>query len=260
MISELATTDDIYIDGELVENLPQDLYIPPDAMRVLLDSFSGPLDLLLYLIRKQNIDILDIPIVQITEQYMRYIDLMETHRFELAADYLLMAATLAEIKSRLLLPVVPSEEEDEDDPRMALVRQLQNYEKIKQAAEVLSALPCQDYDFHAVNIKGQGLSEWVIYPAVELSAVQAVMHAVLIRQSHRASHQIEHEPLSVSDRMDSIIEKVKALKVVSFYQLFTHSEGRQGLIVSMLALLELAKSGKIVLEQERPYAPITIRA
>jgi segregation and condensation protein A len=260
LISELALTEAVYIDGELVENLPSDLYIPPDAMRVLLDSFSGPLDLLLYLIRKQNIDILDIPIVKITNQYLNYIELMEAHRFELAVDYLLMAATLAEIKSRLLLPKSPYEEESEDDPRMALVKQLQNYEIIKRAAEIIAKLPCQEYDFHAVDVKGQGLSDWVIHPNVVLPALQEAMRDVLQRQSHRVSHQIVQEPLSVKDRMQSILEKIKTSKSLSFYHLFTASEGLQGLVVSMLAILELAKSGSILIEQESPYAPITIQA
>lgn len=260
MISEQVTIEEIYIDGELVQQLPSDLYIPPGAMRVLLDSFTGPLDLLLYLIRKQNLDILDIPVLQITEQYLLYIDLMEAHHFELAADYLLMAATLAEIKSRMLLPILPNDDETEDDPRMALVRQLQQYEKIKEAAEALFSLPCQESDFHFISVKGQGLSDWVIYPNVELSSLKAAMEAVILRQSHYVSHQIEQEPMSVSDRMDSIVGKLKALKSISFYHLFSNAEGRQGLVVSMLAVLELAKLGTITLEQEQPYAPIIIRA
>lgn len=256
----MLISEGIYIEGELIENLPSDLYIPPNAMRVLLDSFSGPLDLLLYLIRKQNIDILDIPIVKITEQYLLYIDLMEAHRFELAADYLLMAATLAEIKSRMLLPQVVNEEADEDDPRMALVRQLQQYEKIKQAAEALSSLPYLECGFHSVNIKGQGLNEWIIYPAVTLNSIQTAMQSLMVLQSHLTSHQIEQEALTVRDRMESIVLKVKALGTVPFYHLYTYAEGRQGLVVSMLAVLELAKTGKITLEQEKPFAQIIIRA
>ncbi len=260
MISEKVKIEEIYIDGELLQQLPADLYIPPDAMRVLLDRFSGPLDLLLYLIRRHNVDILDIPIVQITEQYLLYIDLMESYSFELAADYLLMAATLAEIKSRMLLPIVVTEEEQEDDPRMVLVRQLKRYEQIKEAAGALSALPFQEHDFHSANIIGRGLSEWVIHPNVEITMLKSAMESVLLRQSHRVSHQIEQEALSVNDRMTLIVERLKTMKSASFFQLFTYAEGRPGLVVSMLAVLELAKSGAIILEQDKPYAPIILRA
>ena len=259
LISEPQVIDEGSIDEKWLNNLPSDLYIPPDAMRVLLDSFTGPLDLLLYLIRKQNIDILDIPILKITEQYLSYIEVMEANRFELAADYLLMAATLAEIKSRMLLPASPAEEYVEDDPRMALVRQLQNYEKIKQASQELAKLPYQDYDFYGAEIMGQGLSSLVIYPTVEIDTLQTAMNSVILRQSHRADHQIQPETYSVNDRIASILSKVKAYKTVSFYQLFTSVEGRHGLVVSMLAILELAKAGIIILEQDLPYAPLTIR-
>lgn len=260
LISDQASIEEIYIDGALVEQLPSDLYIPPRAMRVLLDSFSGPLDLLLYLIRKQNLDILNIPILKITEQYLHYIELIEAQNLELAADYLLMAATLAEIKSRMLLPILPSDEENEEDPRMALVRQLQQYEKIKEAAQALTTLPCLESDFHSACIKGEGLNDCVIYPHLELSMLKTVMEAVIVRLSHSVSHQIEQEPMSVSDRMISVMDKINVYKSLSFSHLFSHAEGRQGLVVSMLAILELAKLGSIILEQEHAYAPITIRA
>lgn len=249
------------VDGKEFTQIPDDLFIPPDALEVLLDSFSGPLDLLLYLIRKQNIDILDIPIVSITKQYLHYIQLMECRRLELAADYLLMAAMLAEIKSRLLLPVSPqSEEEDDEDPRMALVRRLQAYEEIKQAAELLDTLPRQDRDHFGVQLTIPELELIKAYPDVELADLIEAMKSLLQREEHIIHHQISREAMSVRERMSAILAQLQEHRVLEFKQLFTLDEGRMGLVVSFLAILELARQSLIVITQQEAFSSIHLQA
>jgi segregation and condensation protein A len=263
MDRELSVHSDVkaIVDGKEFTQIPDDLFIPPDALEVLLDSFSGPLDLLLYLIRKQNIDILDIPIVSITKQYLHYIQLMECRRLELAADYLLMAAMLAEIKSRLLLPVSPlSEEEDDEDPRMALVRRLQAYEEIKQAAELLDTLPRQDRDHFGVQLTIPELELIKIYPDVELADLIEAMKSLLQREEHVTHHQISREAMSVRERMSAILAQLQEHGVLEFKQLFTLDEGRMGLVVSFLAILELARQSLIVITQQEAFSSIHLQA
>lgn len=263
MEAELESKPEIMaiVDGKELTQVPDDLFIPPDALEVLLDSFSGPLDLLLYLIRKQNIDILDIPMVSITKQYLQYIQLMECRRLELAADYLLMAAMLAEIKSRLLLPPAPnSAEEDEEDPRMALVRRLQAYEQIKIAAEMLDALPRRDRDHFTVQINPDEIETIKVHPDVELAELIDAMRGLLKREEHMTHHQISREVMSVRERMSIVLLQLQEHKVVEFTQLFTLEEGRMGLVVSLLAILELARQSLIVITQNQAFSPIHLQA
>ncbi|MGL5742150.1 MAG: segregation and condensation protein A [Legionella sp.] len=260
---ELLTSPEVkaVVDGRVLTALPDDLFIPPDALEVLLDSFSGPLDLLLYLIRKQNIDILDIPIVSITKQYLHYIQLMECRRLELAADYLLMAAMLAEIKSRLLLPAHPaSDGEEEEDPRMALVRKLQAYEQIKCAAELLDALPRQERDHFLIQITPTALEKIIVHPDVALSYLIDAMRFLLQREEQVTHHQISREALSVRERMSAILLQLEEHKLLEFNQLFSIQEGRMGLVVSLLAILELARQSLIVITQNEAFSSIHLQA
>lgn len=260
---ELSTRPDVkaIVDGKEFTQIPDDLFIPPDALEVLLDSFSGPLDLLLYLIRKQNIDILDIPIVSITKQYLHYIQLMECRRLELAADYLLMAAMLAEIKSRLLLPVSPNAEEAEDeDPRMTLVRRLQAYEQIKQAAGLLDSLPRQDRDTFLIKLTTPEMEMIKVHPEVELFDLIEAMQSLLKREDQISHHQISREAMSVRERMSAVLLQLQENKVLEFRQLFTLEEGRMGLVVSLLAILELARQSLIVITQNEAFSSIHLQA
>jgi segregation and condensation protein A len=265
MTSELINEPQVkaiaIIDGREITQVPDDLYIPPDALEVLLDSFSGPLDLLLYLIRKQNIDILNIPITSITNQYLQYIQLMENRKLELAAEYLLMAAMLAEIKSRLLLPVSPDRvEEEEEDPRMILVRRLQAYEQIKQAAECLDNLSRQDRDNFTMQIQPDLIEVIKVYPDVELLDLVEAMKLLLKREEQHSSHQVEREQLSVRERMSTILLRLQDQAVMEFSQLFHASEGRMGIVVSLLAILELAKQALLTITQAHAFSPIHIQA
>ncbi|MBI2786311.1 MAG: segregation/condensation protein A [Legionella longbeachae] len=249
------------IDGKELTEMPADLFIPPDALEVLLDSFSGPLDLLLYLIRKQNIDILDIPIVSITKQYLHYIQLMECKRLELAADYLLMAAMLAEIKSRLLLPLPPvNEDEEGEDPRMSLVRKLQAYEQIKRAAEQLDSLPRLERDNFLIQITPTEMEQIKVHPEVVLEDLIAAMKSLLQREEHVSNHQVSREALSVRERMSIILQQLQEHKVLEFRQLFSFSEGRMGLVVSLLAILELARQSLIIITQQEAFSSIHLQA
>lgn len=249
------------VAGKPVIEAPADLFIPPDALEVLLDSFSGPLDLLLYLIRRQNIDILDIPIAHITRQYMQYIQLMEEHRLELAADYLVMAAMLAEIKSRLLLPpILNQEEEIEEDPRLMLVRKLQAYEQFKNAALQLDTLPRCERDIFRFAIDSELPERVMVHPDVDLSALTAAMQDLMKRQNHLSHHQITREPLSVRERMAIVLERLQQEGMVSFTHLFSQKEGRMGLAVTFLAILELARQSLLLISQASAYAPIYLQA
>jgi segregation and condensation protein A len=259
---ELAIKPEIkaVVDGKEFTQIPDDLFIPPDALEVLLDSFSGPLDLLLYLIRKQNIDILNIPIVSITRQYLHYIQLMECRRMELAADYLLMAAVLAEIKSRMLLPIAPQSEEEDEDPRMALVRRLQAYEQIKIAAELIDTLPRQDRDNFMIQLAIPEMEEIKVHPEVELSDLINAMQSLLKREEHASHHIISRETMSVRERMNMILLQLQEHKVLEFRQLFTLEEGRMGLVVSLLAILELARQSLVVITQNEAFSAIHLQA
>lgn len=249
------------IAGKPVTEAPQDLFIPPDALEVLLDSFSGPLDLLLYLIRRQNIDILNIPIHLITQQYMQYISYIKDQRLELAADYLVMAALLAEIKSRMLLPPeAVVEDEDEEDPRLALVRRLQAYEQFKLAAVLIDALPRVERDNFPVEIEVMSEMKEKIYPHVELSVLTEMMQTLMQREEQLVSHQISREPLSVRERMALILQRLHSDSFISFGSLLVPGEGRGGVIVTLLAILELSKQSLLVVIQTEVFASIYLQA
>jgi segregation and condensation protein A len=247
------------VQGAPITELPKDLYIPPDALEVFLEAFEGPLDLLLYLIKRQNLDILDIPIARITDQYMRYIDLMEELQLELAGEYLLMAATLAEIKSRMLLPR-PQAAEEEEDPRAELVRRLQEYERYKQAAEELDRLPRYERDVFGVIIDFPDRRAEAKKPEVTLTSILKVFAEVLQRAELFSRHHIQREPLSVRERMTIILDQISAERFTEFSEFFKAEEGRAGIIVTLLAILELIKESLIVLVQNEINGPIYVKA
>ena len=250
----------VKVHGAAIEKMPDDLYIPPDALEVILDAFEGPLDLLLYLIRRQNLNILDIPVFKITQQYMIYIGLMKDMRFELAAEYLVMAALLAEIKSRLLLPRPPPEIEEEGDPRMELVRRLQEYERYKAAGENLEKLPRIGRDL----VMAQARPE--VVPAVARLETPALRDLLLAyrdamqRTELFTHHQIAREPLTVRERMSRILAMIQDQGEQQFQDLIDPEEGRIGIVVCLLALLELVKGELIDLVQDEPFAPMLIGA
>lgn len=247
------------VRGEPVTRLPDDLYIPPDALEVFLDTFEGPLDLLLYLIRRQNLDILDVPVAEITRQYMSYIALMQELRFELAAEYLVMAAWLAEIKSRLLLPRPAAAADDEDDPRAELVRRLQEYERFRQAALELDALPRLERDVFAAAPAPVTWQARRTPPDVSLTELVAALHDVLMRAELYSHHQVQREPLSVRERMSRVLETLDPVHFTAFAELFTVEEGRAGVVVTLLAILELVREMLIDLVQNEAFAPIYVR-
>ncbi len=246
--------------GQAVTELPQDLYIPPDALEVFLEAFEGPLDLLLYLIRKQNIDILDIPVAAITHQYMAYVELMKSVRLELAAEYLVMAAMLAEIKSRMLLPRSSETEEEEDDPRAELIRRLQEYERFKAAAEGIDELPRVGRDTLVPRLDAPEARARKLLPDVALEELLLSMAEVLRRADMFESHQVTREALSTRERMSEVLEKLKGGAFVPFVTLFTVEEGRLGVVVTFMAVLELIKEQLVELVQNEPFAPIHVRA
>jgi len=248
------------VRGAAFTELPQDLYIPPDALEVFLEAFEGPLDLLLYLIKRQNLDILDIPIAEITRQYMEYVEMMKDLRLELAADYLVMAAMLAEIKSRMLLPR-PVEEAEEEDPRAELIRRLQEYERFKKAAEDLNEIPRLYRDVFQVVVNPPDFKAEKPQPEVAMRELLLAFRDVLKRAEMYSHHQIQLEPLSVRERMSNVLEVVKnSSDFVSFNKLFTYEEGRRGVVVTFLAILELLKELLIEIVQTEPYGPIHIKA
>jgi len=248
------------VHGQPVTELPRDLYIPPEALEVFLESFEGPLDLLLYLIRKQNLDILDIPIAEITHQYMEYVELMKAVHFELAAEYLVMAALLAEIKSRMLLPRPPSAEEDENDPRAELIRRLQEYERIKKAAEDMDQLPRLERDLFEVHAAPPQYEKAKPQPKVDLEELLHALREVLHRADLFTHHEIKREQLSVRERMSRVLERISPDHFTEFTSLFTLDEGRRGVVVSFLAILELVKQSLIELIQTEVYGRIYIKA
>jgi len=247
------------VQGEPLLTPPKDLYIPPDALEVFLDAFEGPLDLLLYLIKRQNLDILDIPIAEITAQYMEYIELMKELRLELAAEYLVMAAMLAEIKSRMLLPRPESAEEEETDPRAELIRRLQEYERYKQAAEDLNALPQLGRDVYQSLVVVPDRSVRRRDPDLELPELLLALREVLQRADLFSSHRVQLEPLSVRERMSRILDSIRGGGFVEFTRLFNFEEGRLGVVVSFLAVLELIKDALIELVQAEPFGPMYIK-
>jgi len=248
------------VDGEPVTTLPQDLYIPPYALQVFLEAFEGPLDLLLYLIRRQNIDVLDIPIAEITRQYVQYIDVMKELQLELAGEYLLMAAMLAEVKSRMLLPRPEKEEEDEVDPRAELVRRLQEYERYKKAAEDISDLPRMERDVFVATADAPERKVTTKMPDVTMKELLLAFHDVLQRAEMFTKLHMQREPLSVRQRMSEILIRLKANDFTGFSNLFDPEEGRMGVAVTFIAILELLRGSVIEVVQSEQYAPLHIRA
>jgi segregation and condensation protein A len=248
------------VQGEPLTELPKDLYIPPDALEVILDAFEGPLDLLLYLIRRQNLDILDIPIAEVTAQYTQYIDMMTELRLELAAEYLLMAAMLAEIKSRMLLPRATDGAEEEADPRAELVRRLQEYERYKQAAQDIDALPQVGRDVFPTEVDFPDRQVLRRPPDVALREILLAFREVLQRAALFSSHHVQREPLSMRERMTRVLESVRGGGFVEFTQLFDITEGRLGVVVTFMAVLELIKEALIELVQAESFGPIHVKA
>lgn len=250
---------DVVVAGQPVTALPEDLYIPPDAMRVILEVFQGPLDLLLYLIKKHNLDILDIPVAHITHQYIEYIEMMQYMQLELVAEYLEMAALLAEIKSRMLLPKPKTANEEEIDPRAELVRRLQEYEQIKSAAEKLGELPRLGSEIFVCSADVPDLSITKAHPEVDLTELLYAFKDVLKRADMQTAHNIEKEVLTVRERMSRILRQLQNDKFVNFVDLFDYSEGRLGLVVTFLAILELTREWVLELVQSESFAPVYVR-
>jgi len=248
------------VNGVPVTELPHDLYIPPDALEVFLDAFEGPLDLLLYLIRKNNLDILNIPIAQITHQYMEYVEIMKELHLELAADYLVMAAMLAEIKSKLLLPRSDNEAMEEHDPRAELIRRLQEYERFKRAALELDNLPRLGREvFTQAHYVPHEIETKIAKPQIPLPELLSAFIDVLKRSELMATHTVQREALSVRERMSHVLELVNQQRFVPFHACFRLEEGKMGVVVSFLAILELLRLGLIDIVQTEFYGPIHLK-
>lgn len=247
------------VDGRPYKQCPDDLFIPPNAMQVSLEVFEGPLDLLLYLIKKQNIDIVNIPIAQITQQYIAYIELMAKLKLELATQYLVMAALLAEIKSRMLLPTHQDEACDEEDSRAYLVRKLLEYASIKNAANELDNLPRQERDTFTTALKVSNIGIEKKLPSVQLKDLIAVFRNTLQCVEQHSHHHISREEISIRERMSTILENLKKQDFLLFSQLFLRHEGRQGVVVSLLAILELCKEDLLDCDQFKPEAELCVR-
>ncbi len=245
-----------YVAGEAITEAPKDLYIPPDALEIFLEAFEGPLDLLLYLIKRQNIDILEINVADITDQYMAYVELMHASQFELAAEYLVMAAMLAEIKSRILLPRQEEEEAEEGDPRMQLIRRLQEYERFKQAAEDINELPRMDRDYHRAKAAIPEIERITPDPAVDLQEILIALSGVLRRADMFEHHHIQFETLSTREKMSEIMVHLSGHKFVPLSSLLAKDEGRLGIVVTFLAVMELMKDSMVEIVQTDPFGPI----
>ncbi|WP_051011798.1 segregation and condensation protein A [Alcanivorax hongdengensis] len=247
--------------GKAITKLPDDLYIPPDALEVFLEAFEGPLDLLLYLIKRQNLDILDIPVATITSQYMEYVELMKAMNFELAAEYLVMAAMLSEIKSRMLLPRPKEDEEEEgEDPRAELIRRLQEYERFKKAAGDIDELPRLERDIHVAEARRPDYSREKAQPDVDMRELLLALKEVMHRADMFESHQVSREKLSTRERMANVLDRLKGREFVPFVELFNPEEGRLGVVVTFLAMLELVKGSLVELIQNGPFTPIHVKA
>lgn len=249
------------IQGEAMTQIPMDLYIPPDALEVFLDAFEGPLDLLLYLIKKQNLDILNINVFQITEQYMQYVELMHALQLELAAEYLVMASMLAEIKSRMLLPRVSADDdEEEEDPRAELIRRLQEYEQFKGAAENMDELPRVGRDIYTTAEHQPDYQRPKLHPDVDMREILLALKEVMARADMFEEHEIQRETLSTRQRMGEVLERLSGGAFVPFITLFDANEGRLGVVVTFLAVMELCKESLIDLIQNEAFAPIHVKA
>lgn len=258
--SEPAKQPIAIVGGEALDDLPDDLYIPPQALQVFLESFQGPLDLLLYLIRKQNIDILDIPVAKITTQYVEYVQLMQHLNLELAGEYLVMAAILGEIKSRCLLPVQPKEDDPEADPRAELIRRLQAYEQIQKAAEDIDKLPRYERDFFPTHVALPSIEVEELLPDVKLNDILKAFQQVLKRASLFEHHSIRKEQLSTRERMSKVLEMIQEHQFLPFVNLFTLEEGRAGVVVTFLAILELVKESLLEVIQADTLGVIYVSA
>ena len=259
-------TDQAYADsmravvmGEVMSEWPQDLFIPPDALEVVLESFEGPLDLLLYLIRKQNLDILNIPVADITQQYMGYVELMRAANLDLAAEYLVMAALLAEIKSRMLLPKPKMDEEDEEDPMAALIRRLQEYERFSQVAQQLDERPRLDRDIYVADVPFEDPNPPTQEVPVNLEQLVNAYQSVIDRMDASQHMKVSRDMLSMRERMTSILTRLQEKDYLSFDELFTAQEGRLGVVVTFIALLELFRDDMLIVIQTEPLAPIHIK-
>ncbi len=249
------------IQGQPMTQLPMDLYIPPDALEIILEQFEGPLDLLLYLIRKQNLDILEVNVAEITAQYMGYIDMMQSMQLEMAGEYLVMAAMLAEIKSRMLLPRnKDGEDEEEEDPRAELIRRLQEYERFKKAAEDMEELPRIGRDNFVAQVDAPEKIQQRAHPEVDMRELMLAMGAIMRRAQMFEKHEVAKEVLSTRERMSSILAQLKGGHFVSFADLFTPEEGRLGVVVSFLAMLELIKESLLDIVQHEVLGPIHVKA
>ncbi|WP_408635738.1 segregation and condensation protein A [Paraneptunicella aestuarii] len=249
-----------FVNGLAVIEKPEDLYIPPDALEVILEAFEGPLDLLLYLIRKQKFDIVNLPVLEITKQYMEYVDVMKDIKLELAGEYLVMAAILAEIKSRVLLPRRESEEEEEDDPRAELIRRLKEYEVIKVAAQELDGIPRQERDFFAASaVAAESCKAIKVLPDVTLQELVLSFQQAMQRAASFEHHHIQKETLSTRERMSMILGVVGESAFTEFADLFTPEEGKAGVVVTFLAILELVKEKLVEVVQAEPYSHIHVR-
>lgn len=248
-----------FVRGEPVVDKPEDLYIPPDALELILESFSGPMDLLLYLIRRQKLEIVDLPILPVTKQYMEYVDMMKDLKLELAADYLVMAAMLAEIKSRMLLPRPPTEDDEELDPRAELVRRLQEYEAIRQGAQHLDELPQTGRDNFVAHAETDA-HQWVEHqlPEVALADLALAFSQALAQAKLQHHHQVQREKLSTRERMSRILDLLQHKQRLRFAELFDPSEGRPGVVVSFLAILELVKEALIEVVQVDAFSDIHV--
>ena len=250
----------IKVLGEEFTELPQDLYIPPGALRVFLDAFEGPLDLLLYLIKKQNIDVLHIPVAHITQQYVKYVDLMREFNISLASEYLVMAAMLAEIKSRLLLPKPENQEEEGEDPRAELIRRLQEYERFKKAAEDIDELKREERDIFVAEASLPEMKVTVAHPNVSLQQVLDAFKDVIKRAKLYTDHTISREVLSIRERMTAVLDGIGTEEFVSFVSFFDVSEGKMGVVVTLIAILELLRLKMVAFVQHHEFAPIYVKS
>ena len=248
------------VQGKELTALPKDLYIPPDALEIILEAFEGPLDLLLYLIRRQNLDILEIDVAEITKQYMGYIDLMSTIQLELASEYLVMAAMLAEIKSRILLPRKVAEDDDEGDTRAELIRRLQDYERFKMAAEDIDEMPRMGRDIYQASAESPDKKNGKQYSEVQMQELLMALSDVMKRAEMFESHHIQLEKLSTRERMSQILENIRDKQFVPFATLFKKSEGRLGVVVTFLAIMELIRESLVEIVQNESFGPIHIKA
>ena len=259
MVDEFDESIRAVVMGEVMNDWPQDLFIPPDALEVVLDSFEGPLDLLLYLIRKQNLDILNIPVAEITKQYMTYVELMHAANLNLAAEYLVMAALLGEIKSRMLLPKPKAEEGEAEDPLAALVRRLQEYERYSEAANKLDDRPRLERDIFRADAPFIDTDKPEIKAQVSLQQLVNAYQGVVLRAKANVHMLVSRDMLSMRERMTNILKRLQTEDYVRFEDLFLQSEGRLGVVVTFIALLELFRDDMLIVVQNEPYAPIHVK-